>query len=196
MVHVVFKAQGYKIVNNILFQDNESVIKMEVNGRNSCTGNSRHIEIKYFWVKDRVDRKEVQVRYCPTRLMLADYFTKAIQGSLFNKFRDIIMGYKNIDEILLDPSHPLKERVEIRDLKQNVTGIDESSDKYKQKGVTYADALRKQKGVTCADVLRKQKGVTYTDILRNQKGVTYADVLRGGNKDILGERRKNTVVEQ
>ena len=69
----------------------------------------------------------------------------------------------------------LIDGVEIRDLKQNVTGIDESSDKYKQKGVTYADALRNQKGVTCADVLRKQKGVTYTDLLRK------------GNKDVLGE---------
>ena len=64
-----------------------------------------------------------------------------------------------------------------------MTGIDESSDKYKQKGVTYADVLRKKKGVTCADVLRKQKGVTYTDLLRK------------GNKNVLEERRKNTVVE-
>jgi hypothetical protein len=53
-----FRAQGCKIKQNILFQDNESAIKMEVNGRNSCTGNSRHIDIKYFWMKDRVDKKE------------------------------------------------------------------------------------------------------------------------------------------
>ena len=73
--------------------------------------------------------------------MLADYFTKAIQGSLFKKVRDIIMGYKHIDEILSDPSHPLKKRGEIRYLKRNLTGIDESPDKYKRKGVTYADVL-------------------------------------------------------
>ena len=94
------------------------------------------------------------------------------------------MGYKNIDKIMLDPSHPLKERVEIRDLKQNVTGIDELLDNYKQKGVMYAD------------VLRKQKCVMYADVLRKKKGMTYSDVLRGGNKDILGERLKNTLVEQ
>ena len=62
--------------------------------------------------------------------------------------------------------------VEIRDLKLNVTGINESSDKYKQKGVTYADSLRKQ------------------------KGVTYTDLLRKGNKDVLREMCNNTVVKQ
>ena len=56
-------------------------MKMEINGRNSCTGNSRHIDIKYFWVKDRVDKKEVEIQYCPTHLMLADYFTKHYKGS-------------------------------------------------------------------------------------------------------------------
>ena len=34
--------QGYKIQHNIVYQDNESAIRMEKNGRNSCTGNSRH----------------------------------------------------------------------------------------------------------------------------------------------------------
>ena len=34
------KAQGYTIRNNIIYQDNESAIRMETNGRNSCTGHS------------------------------------------------------------------------------------------------------------------------------------------------------------
>ena len=37
--------QGYKILQNILFQDNKSAILMEMNGRNSCTGNSGHINV-------------------------------------------------------------------------------------------------------------------------------------------------------
>ena len=97
---------------NVLFQDNESVVKMETNGRNSCTGNSRHIDIKYFWGKDRVDKKEVQVEYCPTNLMVADYMIKSLQGLLFTKYRDIIMNYTHIHNILCDPSFILKERVE------------------------------------------------------------------------------------
>ena len=37
--------QGYMIVNNTLYQDKKSPIKMEINGRSSCTGNLRHINI-------------------------------------------------------------------------------------------------------------------------------------------------------
>ena len=43
--------QGYEIVKNIVYQDNQSAMKMEINGRNSCTGNSRHIDIRYFFTK-------------------------------------------------------------------------------------------------------------------------------------------------
>ena len=46
---------------------------MEVNGRISCTGNSRHINIRYFFIKDRVDKGEVDIMYCPTGQMLADF---------------------------------------------------------------------------------------------------------------------------
>lgn len=43
-----FAHQGYKISKNILYQDNQSTIHMEKNGCNSCTSNSRHIDIRYF----------------------------------------------------------------------------------------------------------------------------------------------------
>jgi len=51
------ESQGYKIDKHVLYQDNKSAILMEINGRNSCTDNSRHIDIRYFWIKDRVDNK-------------------------------------------------------------------------------------------------------------------------------------------
>ena len=91
--------QGYIITNNTLYQDNQSTILMLKNGRNSCTGNSRHIHIRYFFVKDRVDKGEVKVEYCPMLQMLADFFTKPLQGALYNKFRDVIMGYKHISTL-------------------------------------------------------------------------------------------------
>ena len=40
--------QGYKIMKNVVYQDNQSAIRMKKNGRNSCTGNSRHININFF----------------------------------------------------------------------------------------------------------------------------------------------------
>ena len=75
--------KGCKIENNVLYQDNKSAILMEINGRISCVGNSRQIHIRYFWMKDRVDSKEVKVEYLPTHIMLADYLTKSLQGSQF-----------------------------------------------------------------------------------------------------------------
>ena len=36
--------QGYTIKDNVMYQDNQSTILMLKNGRNSCTGNSRHIQ--------------------------------------------------------------------------------------------------------------------------------------------------------
>ena len=95
------EAQGYKIENNIMYQDNKSAILMEINGRNSCTGNSRHINIRYFWIKDRVDKGEVKVEYLPTHIMLADYFTKPLQGSQFRVLREFIMGWRPMKDLII-----------------------------------------------------------------------------------------------
>ena len=105
-------AQGYHIKHNVLYQDNESAIRMERNGRNSCTGNSRHVHIRYFFVKDRIDKGEVSVKYCPTYQMLADYFTKPLQGRMFGIYRDVLMGWKHISTLQSIPSPCMKERVE------------------------------------------------------------------------------------
>ena len=43
--------------------------------------------------------------------MLEDFFTKPLQGALFRFFRDIIMGYTSITDIL-DEQPKIKERVE------------------------------------------------------------------------------------
>jgi CRISPR/Cas system CSM-associated protein Csm4 (group 5 of RAMP superfamily) len=46
------RAQGYNLEKCGLYQDNESAIKMEKNGRNSCVRDSRHISIRCFCVND------------------------------------------------------------------------------------------------------------------------------------------------
>ncbi|KAI2498512.1 Reverse transcriptase (RNA-dependent DNA polymerase) [Fragilaria crotonensis] len=97
------EAQGYDIVENYLEQDNESAIKMEKNGRSLAGPRSRHIDIRYFWIKDRTQSSRIQIRHCPSTLqMLADFFTKPLQGSLFTKFRDVLLGYEHITSLALD----------------------------------------------------------------------------------------------
>ena len=48
-------SQVYDIKQNILFLDNQSSINMEKNGKKSCTGNSRNIDIRYFFAKERIE---------------------------------------------------------------------------------------------------------------------------------------------
>ena len=86
------EAQGFDISDSIVFQDNQSAILLEKNGRASSSKRTRHINIRYFFVKDRIDAGEVRIEYCPTQHMLADFFTKPLQGTQFRLFRDQIMN--------------------------------------------------------------------------------------------------------
>ena len=60
-------------------------------------------------MKDRVDKKELNTSYCPTEAMLADFFTKPLQGSLFRLLRSVIMGHEGIE--VLFKLDRIKERV-------------------------------------------------------------------------------------
>ena len=113
------KHQGFDLEVNILFQDNQSAMKMERNGRNSCTGNTRHVNIRYFWVKDRIQKGEIDLKYCPTKKMLADYFTKALQGSAFMKFWYVVMGHKHMDSLRYDDTILEDMSIEERDESMN-----------------------------------------------------------------------------
>ena len=74
---------------------------MEKNNRNSCTGNLRHINVRYFWVKSKIDQGELKVQYLPTHVMVADFFTKLLVGVLFKKLRDYVMGWMPIYDLLI-----------------------------------------------------------------------------------------------
>jgi hypothetical protein len=105
------EGQGYVLKENIFYQDKMSTIQFKKNGRKSCGPNSRHIDIRYFWIKDRLGIENIDVVYCPTEQMLADFFMKPLQGSLFRKLKAVIMGHKHIDTLKEIPSAPLQERV-------------------------------------------------------------------------------------
>ena len=88
-------SQGFKTHNNTLLQDSRSAMLLESNGRGSSSKQTRHINIRYFFVKDRVDKGEVTIKHCRTNKMVADFFTKSLQGSLFNQCLNIIMNIKD-----------------------------------------------------------------------------------------------------
>ena len=66
----------------------------------SVEQNSRHVNIKHFFVTDRVKDKELKVMYCPTKEMIADLFTKPLQGILFTTHQDTVLGISQEDMLL------------------------------------------------------------------------------------------------
>ena len=44
-------------------------------GRASCSKHTKHIDIQYFYIKEKVDSKEVDIAYYPTEDLVVDFFT-------------------------------------------------------------------------------------------------------------------------
>ena len=88
----VVEQTGDPLHVHVLYQDNKSIILLQNNGRLSCQTGSKHIHIRYFFITDWIKQKEIRVECCPTGVMIADYFPKPLQGSLFRKFRNMILG--------------------------------------------------------------------------------------------------------
>ena len=86
------KEQGCMIHNNVIYQDNQSAIKLDNNGRRSISKRTRHINIRYYFITYRILNQEALVEFCPALDVIGDYFTKALQGYQFCRFRNIILG--------------------------------------------------------------------------------------------------------
>jgi hypothetical protein len=59
-------AQGYKVRDIIVHQDNQSVILLENNGQMSSSKHIRHIDIQYIFVTNHIKQGNIRVAYCPT----------------------------------------------------------------------------------------------------------------------------------
>jgi hypothetical protein len=85
--------QGYTMRPADVFQDNLSTMALAAKGR-STSERTRHVHIRYFFVKDRVASGEVCIKYMPTKLMLADILTKPLQGDLFRAMRKELLNWE------------------------------------------------------------------------------------------------------
>mmetsp|Transcript_27381 Transcript_27381/g.74869 ORF Transcript_27381/g.74869 Transcript_27381/m.74869 type:complete len:119 (+) Transcript_27381:66-422(+) len=107
-----------------MYQDNQSAIKLEKNGMRSSSRRTRHINIRYFFVTDRIAANELSIEYCPTLDILADYFTKPLQGALFRKFRNRLLGIDDEDI----PSYNVRARAVVERRKQKKLNEENNSD--------------------------------------------------------------------
>jgi hypothetical protein len=91
------QAQGFHVKENIINRDNQSSMKLEMNGKNSSGKLTRHFNIKYFNITDLIARKEATIQFCPTDEMISDYMTKPTSGAKFHQFRSAILNLeKNV----------------------------------------------------------------------------------------------------
>ena len=176
-----------------------------MNGRKYFTGSLWHIDIRFF-IKDWVDKEELSIVYFPTHLMLADYFTKHLQGALGHKLREIIVvrvgPFKLLEEKISNTS---KERVEkqiplkdipsgtVEPLKETENMLEDKNDKQVRtitgmllkKEEIIRDENDKQVLMSTGEPLKKN------EIFRDEKRKlvrTYADVVSTG--DLSNERER------
>ena len=92
-VRLFLEAQGLTINHNIVHQDNKSAILLEKNGKASSSQRTRHINIRYFFATDQIEKGNLTIQFCPTDEMIADYFTKPLSGTKFHLLRALVMGH-------------------------------------------------------------------------------------------------------
>jgi hypothetical protein len=82
---------GYKIRPTRVLQDNKSTITVSNNGKFNSK-KTKHIGVRYQFIKDEIDNSTVILDYCPTKLMVADALTKPLQGEQFNFTKNQLIG--------------------------------------------------------------------------------------------------------
>ena len=174
------EAQGFKIDDNMLYQDNKSSILLETNGRGSSGKNTRHINVRYFFVADRVESGEIRIEHCPTGIMIADYFTKALQGATFRRLRDMIMGNTEIPlpsdlpKKHIDPSFRITEHKTVLESRSVLKGESARSGSPRDITVVPMAGEKTLKQVSPRNDLRE-----HADGMKaNEKVLSWADVVR------------------
>ena len=67
------ECQGYEVNSSTIYQDNEASILLERNGKRSSKKGTRHINIGYFFITNKVQNGEIDIEYMPTGRMIADF---------------------------------------------------------------------------------------------------------------------------
>ena len=86
--------QGHQVGSAKLYQDNTSTILLANKGLSS-SGKTRHVGVRYFFIKDRIGAGEVVVSHVSTTDMIADILTKPLQGNLFRVLREQLLNWKH-----------------------------------------------------------------------------------------------------
>ena len=64
-----------------------------VNNPMSTAQASKHLDLRYFKVRDHIRERKLRVQFLRTHLNVADFFTKALPDPAFRNFRETLMGF-------------------------------------------------------------------------------------------------------
>ena len=181
-------AQGYGIDKNILYQDNMSAMLLENTGKKSRTKNTKHINVRYYFIKDWVETGDVVIKHCPTEKMLGNHFTKPLQGALFRNFRAEIMNIPYVLEMG-------DTDIDRKGLKKGTTCKlhKETDPRCPQESVGDCDKTGKKNGaMECSniEVRRGAYDAVKLEKLEKSRAVrSYADITREDVQTPLGQHR-------
>jgi hypothetical protein len=91
-LRTLMESLGCKQPTTIVYQDNTSAMTMSNQGRGGKTSNSKHINIRYNFIKQHIDNRDIILEYQSTKDIIADMFTKPISGNLYSNLRDKLLG--------------------------------------------------------------------------------------------------------
>ena len=70
----------------VIHEDNQGAIVLCSNPKfHPCT---KHIDIRYHYIREKMESKEVKLKYCPTEHMIVDVIAKPLGKTNFQRFRD------------------------------------------------------------------------------------------------------------
>lgn len=76
----------------VFFEDNQAVIFMMTRQETNFQTKSKHVRVRYDFLREQVADKKITFTYLPTDLQLVDVMTKPLIGEKFQYFRDCLMG--------------------------------------------------------------------------------------------------------
>lgn len=76
-------AQGQYVPTTTIYQGNKSTILLAENDNSSSSKKKHHLNVRYYFITDQIKKENLKVAFCPSQDMLADLFTKPLQGALF-----------------------------------------------------------------------------------------------------------------
>ena len=60
-IQQLMQAQGYIVPTSMLYQDNKSTMTLDVKGKSSSSKRTRHMNIRYYYIKSKVDDGSITI---------------------------------------------------------------------------------------------------------------------------------------